>query len=243
MTTSRTNMNLLSLSLLALGGAVCIGTALPGCVGYTTYPPIQGAGGGKNPNVGDVFDNVAFSYKWMMRNYPPGTSSSPTDEITVPTDNTGVPQTGTVAISFLPGMRRESCLRVMEIIGPGAVPLTPETEGLPIYRISTLDVLGDSARVTVHRPVGKDAAGNSLYQAVTLRLRGGFNRWHVVSHRVWGVNTVPPPEAVYLPTIDAPAPPLPAAPQPADAVPPPSPEANGSPEPTVPTEPQGASPP
>ncbi|MBC7773747.1 MAG: hypothetical protein H7210_14735 [Pyrinomonadaceae bacterium] len=227
MTISRTKRQLLSLSLVAIG-AVGASAALSGCVGYTTYPAIQGAGGGKNTNVGDVFDNVAFSYKWMMRNYPPGNSSSPTEEIFVPTDKAGVPQTGPVAISFLPGMRRESCLRVMEIIGSGAVALTPDTSSLPTYRISTLDVLGDSARVTVHRPVGNDSAGNPLYQAVTLRLRGGMSRWHVVSHRVWGVNTVQPPEAVYLPSADAPPPPLP-DPNAPDAAPP-APEPNGSPE-------------
>lgn len=211
MITPRPKSTLLSLTLLAACGAAGIATVLTGCVGYSTYPAIQGAGGGKNPNVGDVFDNVAFSYKWMMRNYPPGTSSSPTEEISVPTDKAGAATAGTVAISFLPGMRRESCLRVMEIIGPGAVALTPETESLPTYRISTLDVLGDSARVTVHRPVGSDSAGNPIYQAVTLRLRGGMNRWHVVSHRVWGVNTVQPPQAVYLPSAGAPTPMLPEA--------------------------------
>jgi len=216
-------------ALLSLGAAVGIASAFCGCVGYTTYPAIQGAGGGKNPNVGDVFDNVAFSYRWMMRNYPPGAASSPTDEVSLAGDTPEAPPQGTVAISFLPGMRRESCLRVMEIIGKGAVPLTPESEGLPTYRISTLDVLGDSARVTVHRPVGKDSAGNPIYQAVTLRLRGGMNRWHVVSHRVWGVNTVPPPAAVYLPSADAPAPALPDTPKPADGAAP-SPEANGSTE-------------
>ncbi|MGE3107421.1 MAG: hypothetical protein AB7G11_00785 [Phycisphaerales bacterium] len=195
-------MNTRSRLLLTGSGALLLAAALTmsGCVGYSNYPAMQGAGGGKNTNVADLYENAAFAMKWCMSHYPPGEAMAPMTETYHPWTKARRQEIGQdVAISFLPGMRRESCLRMMELIGPGAVPLTPESEHLPIYRVSSVDVNGDEARVTVHRPIGTLSSGEPLYQAITIKLRGGLRRWTVTSHRVWDVATVTPPPAMYLP--------------------------------------------
>lgn len=233
-----TRSRLISRGFGALALAAILASS--GCVGYSNYPEMQGAGGGKNTNVADLFENAAFSIKWCMQHYPPGQAAAPMTETYHPLSGAATqPVEGQVAVSFLPGMRRDSCLRMMEIIGPGAVPLTPETEHLPIYRVSSVDVNGDAARVTVHRPIGALATGEPIYQAITVKLRGGLRRWTVVSHRVWDVATVNPPALQYLPAVgevtggnmvEAPANGTGEAMD--EAVPPPSltPEGNGNPD-------------
>lgn len=206
---------------MASGALVIAALGMSGCVGYSTYPAMQGAGGGKNPNVPDLYENAAFALKWAIQHYPPGQATTPmTESYHTLSKAPAYERGGDVAISFLPGMRRESCLRVMELIGPGAVPLSHETEHLPIYRVSSVDVVGDQGRVTVHRPIGMLATGEPMYQGITIKLRGGLRRWTVVSHRVWDVATVSVPEPVYLPAlgevapgnlIEAPAEPAPEA--------------------------------
>jgi len=198
MTIRKTSVRFLAVSLLIAAGSLPIG----GCVGYSTYPAMQGAGGGKNPNVGDVFENAAFALKWAIQYYPPGRATASTTETYAAPNRPsveGITTTPVVAISFLPGMRRETCLRMIELIGPAATALTPETANLPTYYVSSVDVLGDTGRVTIHRPAGSDALGQQMYQGISIRLRGGLQRWKVESHRVWDVTTVSIPEAVYLP--------------------------------------------
>ncbi len=176
--------------------------ATTGCVGYSNYPAMQGAGGGSNTNIPDMYENAAFAIKWAIQHYPPGHAIAPMTETYHTLSKAQRYEPGDpVAVGFLPAMRRDSCLRMIELIGPIALPLTPENEHLPIYRVSTVDVNGDAARVTVHRPIGTLASGEPIYQAITIKLRGGLRRWTVVSHRVWDVATVNPPEAIYLPAV------------------------------------------
>jgi len=174
--------------------------AMSGCVGYSTYPAVQGAYGGKNPNVADLYENAAYAIKWAVQHYPPGNAVAPTTETyAAPSAAPAPTEQQPFAVSFIPGLRNENCLRMVELIGQGAVPLTPETADLPTYMISSVDVVGDSARVTVLRPVGRLSTGEAMHQGISIRLRGGLRRWTVVSHRVWDVATVSTVEPVELP--------------------------------------------
>lgn len=194
--TARSRLISRAAASLALAALLCS----TGCVGYSNYPAMQGAGGGTNTNIPDMYENAAFALKWAIQHYPPGQAVAPMTQTYHPWSKATRYQVGDpVAISFMPGMRRDSCLRMVELIGDPARPLAADTADLPTYHVSTVDVNGDAARVTVHRPIGTLDSGEPLFQAITIKLRGGLRRWTVVSHRVWDIATVNPPEANFLP--------------------------------------------
>lgn len=187
--------------------AVTLGT-LPGCVGYNVYPPREGMSGFTNPNSDPFPPIMTEAVRWVITRYPAVERAEWSLPLGVP------PEGAQFAVNLPIGVNRLVYERVVDRIGFGAVPLTPETEHLPTYHVASIWVSGDEAKVEVVRPVPglKNADGRQATQAITVRLRGGVQPWHVTSHRVWQLNALPTPELNYLPEPGA-IPPLPPRPE------------------------------
>ncbi len=168
-----------------------------GCVGYATYPPVQGAyGAPNNPNAPPVDELMALSLKWVTDRYPIK-SGSPTVA--------GEPQ---FAINLPRGVRKSIYERTAAALGDKAQPLTPENATtLPIYHVAEIRVRGRVAKVDVLRPaqeLGSRPDGQPVYQCITLHIEGGFQPWRVIRFQAWEPGVVQVPEYYYVPAVEWP---------------------------------------
>jgi hypothetical protein len=224
--------------------AACLAGApalLAGCVGYSGHPEAKPVGDPtlSNPNVVSSKDVAATALTWVIKRYPPtGEDGRLTmwrefEDAKTGADGEAVPR---LAVNVGdPAVRDWSYEEIVRRAGRGAVPLTPENESLPIYHVGRVWVEGDMATVDIFRPVvpwPEGPADQRVYQAITVRLRGGMKPWNVVSHRVWGIGTTPPPPLVYYTTSSEPS--TPSRPQNStpdpEAAPAPAPGHEGTPE-------------
>lgn len=176
-------------SLLVMG--------LSGCVGYATYPPVQGAyGAPNNPNAPPVDELMALSLKWVTDRYPIRAG--------LPTV-AGQPQ---FAINLPRGVRKSTYERTAAVLGDKALPLTPENATkLPIYHVAEIRVRGRVAKIDVLRPaqeLGSRPDGQPVYQCITLYIEGGFQQWRVMGFQAWEPGVVPVPEYYYVPAVEWP---------------------------------------
>lgn len=206
-------------------GLICTtlaATAMSGCVGYNVYPPEVGTAGFTDPNAPPMYQIMTEALKWTVKKYPPGDQLFPTAaDIPISASEaeaaaaaraaSGEP--ARVAISLFSSMQRDIYEYAVQQVGQGAVPLTPDTEHLPRYLVSRISVRGDAAKVDIFKPVTGVGAtgGDTLYQPITVNLRGGMKFWRVTSYRVWSIGTFAAPAPEYLPgsyvPIEEPAPP------------------------------------
>ncbi len=188
----------LTLSLALVG-------ALTACVGYSGHSgPKEVEDPFNNPNVVSSKDVAATALEWVIKRYPPtGEDGRLTmwrefEEADTDAAGNAVPR---LAINLgHEGVRQSTYDEFCRRAGRGAVPLTPETESLPIYHVGRVWVEGDMATVDIFRPVvpWPDGSANlRAYQAITVRLRGGMKPWGVVAHRVWGIGATTVPGLVY----------------------------------------------
>jgi hypothetical protein len=191
---------------LAVSAALLFaGVGLRGCVGYNVYPPMAGYPAFADPNSPPMYFIMGEALRWTIQKYPPGDAAVAGSEVAEPGAGAMPSAPGgespRIAISLVPGMRRDYYIRTAQLAGPGVVPLTPETRGLPTYLVSRIWVGGDSAKVDLFRPVTRmgNPDGSKVYQGLTLNLRGGLHPWHVTSHKVWGIGALEIPEETYLP--------------------------------------------
>mgnify|MGYP000597035653 CR=1 FL=1 len=177
--------------------------ALSGCVGYNVYPKQEGVNAGfTNPNSDPFPPIMTESLRWVITRFPAVAAAEWSPPLGVP------PEGSRFAINLPVGVNRSVYLRTVERIGYGAVPMQPGNEGLPTYHISRIWISGDEAKVDVIRPLLMPAGVQSkpITEAITVRLRGGMQPWHVTSHRPWAINTLPVPELNYVPEEGVPAP-------------------------------------
>jgi hypothetical protein len=191
-------------------GLVCItlgAGALSGCVGWNVYPPEVGTSGFTNPNSQPMYQMMTESLKWAVRKYPPGGQTLPTaSDVPIPPSEADAAaavrrangEPARIAVSLFSSMQRDLYEYAVSEIGQGAVPLTPETEHLPRYLVSRVAIRGDEAKVDVFKPV-IGVGSETLYQPITVTLRGGMKYWRVTAYRVWSIGTFPPPAPEYLP--------------------------------------------
>ncbi len=182
---------------------------MSGCVGYNSYNAPSAADGTadaaprhgfSNPNDDPFPPLMTESVRWVITRYPAVERAEWSMPLGVP------PEGAEFAVSLPVGVGRDVYKRVVERIGYGAQPVTPSNEHLPTYHIARVWVNGDEAKVDIVRPVPGLPAGNdgkTLTQGITVRLRGGLRPWHVTSHRVWAMNTLPIPAINYIPEVGA----------------------------------------
>ena len=181
-----------------IGAAAMLG-GLSGCVGWNVYPAMEGEHGFSNPNSDPMPTIMTEALKWVVVRYPPNERAEWTGGAPVVNEEAA---DGPFAVNLPKGLNRAVYTKIAENVGHGAVAMAPGNEGLPTYHISRLWVRGDEARVDLVRPVlgippGPD--GRPATQGMTLRLRGGLEPWHVTSHNVWSLSTVPAPSLSYVP--------------------------------------------
>lgn len=173
-----------------------------GCVGYATYPPMEGMRGFKNPNSDPLPRLMIESVKWVSTRYPPTAAQEWSAPPTI------VPGEGAKFVVNLPaGVNADLYRSIARKIGPDCVPMEPGVETLPTYHVARIWVQGDEAKVDVLRPVpgarGAGASGNAdsrqITQGITVRLRGGVEAWHVTSHNVWTIGAMDVPPINYAP--------------------------------------------
>lgn len=190
-----------STRMLAVGmcsvAVLSASSLLSGCVGYATYPPVQGAyGAPNNPNAPPVDELMALSLKWVTDRYPIRTGSPAV---------AGEPR---FAINLPRGVRKSIYERTAASMGDKAQPLTPENAtALPIYHVAEIRVRGRVAKVDVLRPaqeLGSRPDGQPVYQCITLHIEGGFQQWRVIRFQAWEPGVVQVPEYYYIPPVEWP---------------------------------------
>lgn len=184
-------------SVAVVSAAALVTIGLSGCVGYATYPPVQGAYlAPNNPNAPPADELMALSLKWVTDRYPVR-SASPVVA--------GEPQ---FAINLPRGVRKSIYEKTAAALGDKAQPLTPENATkLPIYHVAEIRVRGRVAKVDVLRPaqeLGSRPDGQPVYQCITLHVEGGFQPWRVIRFQAWEPGVVPVPEYYYLPAVEWP---------------------------------------
>lgn len=163
-----------SLSIAALAALAAL--PLAGC--YSNWPPIEGTGRTELNNVHTRGALVAAG-KWALDRYKPATA---------------------VAFNLPADLRRSAVLEVVDRIGEGSQPLTPESaQQLPIFHLARIWIRNDRAELDVIVPT---TDGN--YAMTQLRLTGRFNEWRVEVAREWETLVRPVPELAYLPETDMP---------------------------------------
>ena len=188
-------MNPVVRSVVLSCGVALIAASLSGCVGYNVYPPMEGERGFTNVNSDPFPPVITESLRWVVLRYPPNSSAEWNQPAA---GNVGVTP---FAVNLPQGMNRELAERIVKNLGDGAEPMLAGNEKLPIYHVSRVSVSGDDAKVDIIRPVVDVAytgQGKEVTQAITLRLRGGMQPWHVTSHREWSFNSLQPPALSYL---------------------------------------------
>ncbi|KAA0217280.1 MAG: hypothetical protein DYG94_01405 [Leptolyngbya sp. PLA3] len=166
-----------------LGWILAGGTILAslGCVGYSSYPKVEG-GAPSSPNFIHMRPVIAESLKAVIEKYHPQDA-------------------GPYAVNLPIGITETGRDEVMKALGAQAMDLTPRTEHLPIYHVGRVWVRGADAKVDIVRPIlelGRLPGGQPTYQGVTVWLDGGINNWWVEMIQPWSIGVVEPPELHYV---------------------------------------------
>ncbi len=173
-----------------------IGSMGGGCVGYTTYSlNPQDAKVLRTPNSLGVQDVVITSARWILDRYPPSGKPNPLRD---PRES---PTSETFALNLPYGLSEESTRVILKNLEPGAQPMLEENASLPIYHISYIRIRGDEADVHAFRPIysiGPKPTGETLYQEMRLKLRGGMRQWRVVYGLNWTPGTGQPPPIHFI---------------------------------------------
>jgi hypothetical protein len=159
-----------------------------------------------DPNSPATEDVIAAGLRWAVNKYPPDGDTS-LDAPRTTTSTSGA----RAAVNVPSGIKPTAYQRIATEAGGtrgGVVPLTPQTQNLPIYHVGWVRIRGDEAYMTIFRPVtsiGGESTSGAVYQEIRLGLRGGLQPWTVTSVRPWEVGTKPAPESNYYVPEPAPA--------------------------------------
>lgn len=205
-------------------GALAAASLVPfsGCVGYSSYPNIEGAKlASTNPNLYSSRECMAIALAWVVNKFPPST----------PATSYGNPR---ALINLFPGITRESYFTIADKVSAATnIEISPVDIGdadsnLPIYHVARVWLRHGDAKVDILRPLpamGAGSDGQPVYQCITVILEGGFQPWLVKATHTREPGLVEVPPLYYLPDEPVAAtPPAPAAePQPGEPAPQPSP--------------------
>lgn len=164
-----------------LAGAIV--TALGACAGYDSWPPVKGDTARNDPNISPMDLVQICGLRWMVDNQPPANYQGP------------------VAINLPTPVLPDQYKRIVKEIGRSTVPLTPETESLPIYHVEAIRVRVDEAEIDLLKPLpemGLTPDGKPVYQRWTLNMRGGVSGWRVTRWRDWSRGLAETPEKHYF---------------------------------------------
>lgn len=176
----------LSTTAALVAAALALPGFMVGCVGYTTYPEVEGGFARDNPNAMPTPIVLAESLERIVRRYPPTLDGSSTS----------------FAVNLPAGTTYKTAQRIVEKLGPGANVLQPGTENLPKYHIGRVWIRTTRAKVDVFRPVAalnddgspNAASGPIGYQAITIWLEGGLGpNWRVIREQPWALGAVEVP--------------------------------------------------
>lgn len=186
-----------TIGLGLVGATGILGALLAGCVGYASYPPVQGAYlAPNNPNAPPADELMVLGLRWVTEKYP------------VKSGHPAVAGEPQFAINLPRGVRRSVYERTAAALDGRAAPLTPENATqLPIYHVSEMRIRGRVAKVDILRPaqsLGSRPDGQPVYQCITLHIEGGFTPWHVIRYQEWEPGVVPVPEYYYIPGAERP---------------------------------------
>ncbi len=192
---------------MKLAQAMVLGVALAGIAGcqqYSTYPNIPTARGmSENPNNPAGADAMIQAVRYVATRYSPGSPTGPLEDEKAASDPT-VPFP--MVVNLPRGMRRSFYERIAREIGPHCAPMTADADpALPVYHVTRVWLRFSSGEVDVLRPMpelGPDASGHPVYQAVTVRLEGGFEPWHVVHARAWPAGEAQVPVRYCIPDVE-----------------------------------------
>lgn len=170
---------------------------LGGCVGYGSWPPVEGADlAARNPNVPYAVETMTTALQWVLQRYPPpGAGTEPIEA-----------GRARFAVNVPAGVRRGNYLRIASTVG--GVGATAETvEELPVYHVGRVWVRGGRATVDVLRPMfeyPRREDGSWVYQCVTVHLEGGFQPWRVTGTQTREPGVVPIPDYYFVPESEFP---------------------------------------
>ncbi|MEM0983674.1 MAG: hypothetical protein AAGI17_06985 [Planctomycetota bacterium] len=172
-----------SLSLCSLLLPVLL---LGGCLGYSTYPPVDGQTARADPNSTALTEAVVVALRWTLNRHP------------APATAEGEPA---AALNLFSGVSRSTYEWVSEQAGGGLTPITPRTASLPTYHITQVRLRGSVAEVDLLRPVFdlRRADGTLPLQPLTIHLVGAYGTWKVERRVPFSVNSQEAPAPFYLP--------------------------------------------
>lgn len=184
-------------SLGVLGAAALFSVAgLSGCVGYSSYPNVEGAKmASTNPNLYSSRECMAVALGWVITKFPPST----------PATSYG---NSRALINLVPGMNREMYIKVADKVSAATnievSPIEPgdDDSGLPIYHVARVWLRHGDAKVDVLRPMpelGLKDDGQPVYQCITVILSGGFQPWLVKATHTREPGLVEVPPLYFLP--------------------------------------------
>ena len=170
---SRTNFITLCLAALL---------AMPGCVGYTTYPPADWQLASDDINGPPADELMIAALGAVIDRFPPPAGADP-------------------VIDLPAGVKSRVYGVIVDRVGRHARAMAPGLESEPTYHVTRIWARGSKAEVDVLRPVGElgpSPTGEPIVQAVTVFLEGGFSRWRVVRMRPWVIGAEGLPEPHYI---------------------------------------------
>lgn len=168
--------------------AIAAAAALPGCVGYDSWPPVQQDTLRNDPDAPPMDEIIMAGVGWMIDNRPPKDYHGP------------------VAVNIPTGVSPRHYRRIVSKSHERATPLTRETAALPTYHVKAVRVRGTKAEITVVGPAADmppGADGTPVTQGYTLYVEGGWRPWRVVRWRAWSIGIMEPPSPNYLDDAEA----------------------------------------
>ncbi|HHN79088.1 MAG TPA: hypothetical protein ENK11_10520 [Phycisphaerales bacterium] len=161
--------------------------ALPGCVGYVTYPPADWQTASDDINGPPADELMIAALGAVIDRFPPPGGAEP-------------------VLNLPPAVKDRVYGVIVDRVGRGARAMAPGLESEPTYHVTRIWARGAKAEVDVLRPVGElgpSPSGEPIVQAVTVYLEGGLNRWRVVRMRPWVIGAEGLPEPHYIGVDDA----------------------------------------
>ena len=176
---------------------------LGGCAGYGAFPRTDGARAIDDPSTPWMRQAMVTAITHVERLYP-----APGSEPFTPNSD---PSVARFAVNLPEGMPAGAYGSIVSNVGRGAVALSSDMTGLPVYHMAQIRVRGDGAEVDIVRPVFEDPAPllggvdrDGLYQGVTVTMRGGVRlAWRVTAVRSWRIGVIGVPEPNPIDLIDA----------------------------------------
>jgi hypothetical protein len=165
--------------------------ALPACVGYATWPPVNGSENATFTQINYVPapEIIAEAVLRVSLRYTPAAEM-----------DRGEVYQGPIAVSLPPGASAATYRLITSRVGPNFEPATEANAELPTYYVTRVNIRSTVAEIDVLAPAPRfGATGQDRYQLVSVNLAGGTQPWRVMSHRAYPVGMFPLPARNTIP--------------------------------------------